>query len=56
MRYAQIKKMDVADGPGVRVGFYTQGCPLRCEGCHNREQQDYDGGFDYIEDTKNRIL
>lgn len=56
MRYAQIKKMDIADGPGVRIGLYTQGCPLKCEGCHNKEQQDYGGGLDYNEDIKNRIL
>lgn len=56
MRYAQIKKMDIADGSGVRVGLYTQGCPLKCDGCHNKEQQNYDGGYEYTEETKNRIL
>lgn len=29
MRYAQVRSMDISDGPFIRVGFYTQGCPLR---------------------------
>ena len=56
MRYAQIRSMDISDGPFIRVGLYTQGCPLRCEGCHNKEQQSYDGGKEYTEETKSRIL
>ena len=56
MRYAQIRSIDISDGPGVRVGLYTQACPLHCEGCHNKDQQSYDGGKEYTEETKSRIL
>lgn len=56
MRYAQVRSMDISDGPFIRVGLYTQGCPLRCEGCHNKDQQSYDGGKEYTEETKSRIL
>lgn len=56
MRYAQIRSIDISDGPGVRVGLYTQGCPLRCPGCHNEGQQSYNGGKEYTEETKSRIL
>ena len=29
MRYAQVRSMDISDGPFIRVGLYTPGCPLR---------------------------
>ena len=56
MRYAQIRSIDISDGPGVRVGLYTNGCPILCPGCHNKDQQSYDGGKEYTEETKSRIL
>ena len=36
-KYAQINKNDFCNGVGVSVSFWVQGCPHRCEGCHNPE-------------------
>lgn len=44
MRYATVKKYDVANGPGVRVSLYTQGCPHHCPGCFNPETWEFDAG------------
>ena len=44
IRYATIKGNDVANGPGVRVSLYVQGCPHHCKGCFNEETWDFDGG------------
>lgn len=33
----KIETMGLVDGPGIRIIFFLQGCPLRCLFCHNPE-------------------
>ena len=56
MRYAQIRKMDISDGPGIRVALYTQGCPIHCEGCHNQSTWDFNGGKEFNQEHMKLIL
>ena len=51
MRYAGIIKNDLSAAPGTSVTFFTQGCPHRCEGCHNPETWDFEGGEEVTHDT-----
>lgn len=51
MRYAGIIKNDFSAAPGVSVTFFTQGCPHKCEGCHNPETWDFEGGEEVTHDT-----
>lgn len=44
MRYNKIRKMDISNGPGVRVSIFLQGCDFHCEDCFNPETHDFDGG------------
>ncbi len=56
MRYAKIKKYDVANGPGVRVSIFVSGCNHHCKGCFNKEAWDFNYGQEFTEDTINEIL
>ncbi len=56
MRYAGIIKNDFAAAPGVCVSFFTQGCPHHCEGCHNPETWDPEGGYEFTNQTLSTIL
>lgn len=47
MRISGIKTCDISNGPGLRVSLWTQGCPFKCEGCHNEETWDMNGGRDF---------
>ncbi len=44
IRIAGTVSESIVDGPGIRYTVFTQGCPHRCEGCHNPETHDFDGG------------
>ena len=56
MRYAGIIPNDLAAAPGVCVSVFTQGCPLRCLGCHNPETWSFSGGKEVSGDTINRVI
>lgn len=56
MRYATLKKNDIANAPGVCVSFYVQGCPHKCVGCFNPETWDFNGGKEFTPETLNEII
>jgi anaerobic ribonucleoside-triphosphate reductase activating protein len=56
MRYAKIKKNDIANGPGVGVSVYLQGCPHHCYNCFNQETWDFNGGYEFTYDTLKEII
>lgn len=41
---AQVVPATRAEGPGVRLALWFQGCPLRCPGCCNPEMLPFEGG------------
>ena len=56
MNYADIKKFDIANGPGVRVSLFVSGCTHHCPGCFNPETWDFNYGIPYTLKTEEEIL
>ena len=56
MRYNTIRKMDIANGPGVRVSVFMQGCSFHCKNCFNTSTWDFEGGKEFNQDTINEVL
>ena len=56
MRYHKIRKMDISNGPGVRVSIFMQGCEFHCNNCFNPETWDFKDGEEFNEDTINKVL
>lgn len=56
MRYSKIRKMDISNGPGVRVSIFMQGCTFNCPNCFNKETHDFESGKDFNAQVIERVL
>lgn len=56
MRYGQIRKYDVANGPGIRTSLFVTGCPIRCPGCFNEEYQNYSNGSIWTKHQEDLVI
>lgn len=56
MKYAGIIYDDTAAAPGLSLSFYTQGCPIHCPGCHNQDMWDFEGGYEFNSEVRDKII
>ena len=56
MKYAKIRKLDVTNGPGIRTTLFVSGCTHNCEGCFNKEQQDFNYGNEFTKEIENEFI
>ena len=56
MKYANIKKYDIANGPGVRVSLFVSGCKHHCKGCFNEIAWDFNYGKEFSSDVQDEII
>lgn len=56
MRVANVLKESLQDGKGCNLVVFTQGCNIRCPGCHNKELWDIHGGKEWsVQDILSHI-
>ena len=48
--------MDIADGPGVRVSVFFQGCAFHCKNCFNSETWPFEGGKEFTDNEIEHII
>lgn len=51
MKIADIEQFDIGNGPGIRVTVWISGCTRHCDGCFNKEAQDFEYGTAYNRQT-----
>ena len=56
MNYAEIKNLDIANGPGLRVSLFVSGCTHHCKGCFNPESWNFNYGQPFTEATQEYLL
>ena len=56
MKYNVVRKMDISNGPGIRVSVFMQGCEFHCKNCFNPETWDFNGGKEFNQNTIDEVL
>lgn len=56
MNYADIKRYDVANGPGIRISLFVSGCNHHCKGCFNEIAWDFNYGNPFTDETIDTII
>ena len=56
MNYADIKKVDVANGEGVRVSVFVSGCNHHCKGCFNQCAWDFNYGNKFTDAEIDKVI
>ncbi len=56
MYYGEIKKVDIANGKGIRVSLFVSGCTHHCKGCFNPDTWNFNFGKEYTKETEDSII
>lgn len=56
MNYAQLRKYDVTNGPGIRATLFVSGCTHKCPGCFNEEQQSFTYGNEWTKEIEDSFI
>lgn len=56
MNYGQIRKLDIANGSGIRTSIFVTGCTHKCFNCFNEEYQDPTEGKPWTDKETAEVL
>ena len=56
MRYHLIRETDIANGEGIGVALFVQGCHFKCKNCFNPETWDFNGGKEWTPEVEDKFI
>jgi anaerobic ribonucleoside-triphosphate reductase activating protein len=56
LKYAEIKRFDVANSPQIGSTLFVSGCNFKCKGCFNEIAQDFNYGYDWTSEIENKFI
>ena len=56
MRYHLIRETDIANGEGIGVALFVQGCHFKCKNCFNPETWDFNGGKECTPEVEDKFI
>ena len=56
MNYAEIKRYDIANGPGICTSIFFSGCRHHCKGCFNSIAQDFNYGKPFTQEVADEFI
>ena len=57
MKYAQIRKFDVTNGPKVRTTLFVSGCNFHCPNCFNKDTTwDFNSGKEFTKKVEDKLI
>lgn len=56
MKYAKIRKYDISNAPGICTTLFVSGCTHDCDGCFNKEQQDFNYGNEFTKEIEDEFI
>ena len=56
MRYNQIRECDIANGEGIGVALFVQGCRFACKNCFNPDTWDFNGGKEWTPEVEDKLI
>jgi len=56
MNYAQIRKYDTANGPGIRTSLFVSGCTHNCPGCFNASYMKFNYGNSWTQAVEDEFI
>lgn len=55
-KFAQIRKFDVANGPGIRTTVFLSGCTHKCPYCFNEAYQNFSYGAEWTNEKTVELI
>ena len=56
MHYGEIKRLDVANGIGVRTTLFVSGCTNHCDNCFQPQTWDFNYGREFTDETVEELI